>query len=69
VIYWHVAIITLYLSDGGTLAVTIPFPDAETCGAALPALVEGVRAGHEADGFCKPTDLPSGVSVRPQARP
>lgn len=60
-IYWHVMLVVLVLTDGSSLSVSFPFPDAMSCGDALPTVVEVFRDNYDsADAFCRATELPSG---------
>jgi hypothetical protein len=68
-IYWAIAMVYLVLPGGDALVVQMPFRDEMSCGQALPLLVDAARIDHpESWGQCKLTDMPSGVTVRPQAR-
>ena len=67
--FWHVAVIILVLDTGEALSITFPAKSAMSCGEMLPGRVLAAQIDHpESYGMCRPTQLPSGVTVRPQAR-
>lgn len=56
----------LIVLDGG-ITGAIPFPDAMSCGRALPAIHGAIQQVHpDASAYCKDTGIPK---VRPKARP
>jgi len=69
-LYWHVAVLILVLSPQEAVEVRVPYRDAMSCGEALPHLTQAARVDHpDSYAICVATDLPSGVTVRPRARP
>ena len=56
----------IIILDGGIVGA-IPFPDAMSCGNALPAIHGTLRQVYpDASAYCKDTGIPK---VRPKARP
>ena len=69
--YWHVMVIVILIGGGDEHHISvIPFSDEYACGDALVGMVEALSDDHPGTyATCRMTDIPSGVEVRPVARP
>ena len=65
--YWTVLLITLYGGHFHGESTYLVYPSWEACFAAHQTVSDTLGYDHQIE--CIETDVPSGVTVRPQARP
>ena len=68
-IFWHILVLT-YTFEQQTFVSELAFRDQSTCANAIDEIYPTIYAEYrDSMAQCEPTDVASGYTVRPKARP